>query len=67
MARKEKEIVWHKRRAKFLPASIEKVKAVSGDGDAPPVAVSRRQQFERDLMIKIREAVKKPPKDKSAS
>lgn len=67
MAGNKKELVWHKKKEKFLPVSIEKAKAVSSPGDMPSSTVTRRQQFANDLAKKIRIAVRNPSKDKSAS
>lgn len=67
MAGNKKELVWHKKKEKFLPVSIEKAKAFSSPGDMSSSAVTRRQQFANDLTKKIRTAIRNPSNGKSAS
>ncbi len=63
MAKKEKEIVWHKKKAKFLPVSLEYSRRVQADTEAGSPVITRRQQFADDLSNKIRNAVKKDSPD----
>lgn len=64
MARKEKEIIWHKKKSKFLPASFEKARAVSAQERPASAAVSRRKQFADHLLKKIRTAVEQSSNNK---
>jgi len=65
MSRKEKEIIWHKKKSTFLPVSVEKTRKVpSGEAPAPNV-LSDRERFANDMLEKIRLAVKKSSGNKS--
>lgn len=63
MAKREKEIVWHKKKAKFLPVSLEYSRRVQADTEASVSVTTRRQQFADNLLKKIRNAVNKDSSD----
>lgn len=61
MARRTKQIVWHKRQQKFISSTLLKPHAAespSPQDHAGSPSLSRREAFAQDLMAKIRKAVR---------
>jgi hypothetical protein len=56
MASKEREIVWHKKKGKFISPALTKGHHVKGEGDAAQV-IPGRQRFTKTLADKIKAAV----------
>lgn len=54
MSSKKKEIVWHKKKEKFIASTLVKKNSVR---DAPRINQDRRRSFARDLGAKIKKAV----------
>ena len=65
MPRKEKEVIWHKKRGKFFPPTVEKAGASAFRKESAQ-AVSDRQRFAEDLAQKVRQAVRQSSNDQSA-
>jgi len=63
MSAKPHEIIWHKKKAKFFPASLMKPHPDQGASDDSissrgNTVTDRRRQFARSLKDKIKNAVK---------
>ncbi len=58
---KHHDIVWHKRREKFIPAKLQKAPSSTPapSTGAQEKALDRKQQFLKHLSLEIRKAVRK--------
>ncbi|HRZ40917.1 MAG TPA: hypothetical protein P5246_07900 [Candidatus Omnitrophota bacterium] len=59
---KHHDIVWHKRREKFIPAKLQKAPSSSVPApstEAQEKALNRKEQFLKHLSLEIRKAVRK--------
>ncbi|MFP4473324.1 MAG: hypothetical protein ACLFPX_05560 [Candidatus Omnitrophota bacterium] len=61
MAKKKRQIVWHKKRGKFIPPSLLKPKGADHNDPqkAGQVQESRRADFARKFKDAVKQAVKK--------
>lgn len=56
MGQKKREVVWHKRRSKFISSSLIKPHALSEGGGPVPAPDGKRKAFAQGLLKKIRKA-----------